>query len=103
VFEPRKEQGPSTQGWASGSGDLIVLTDEDGIPYPDWLKLLRSVADARQDFHIVSGPIEPRWPAPPKDWILRSVPLSATFTILPPFEEAPFTRHRSTAPTGHPL
>jgi glycosyltransferase involved in cell wall biosynthesis len=43
AFEPRrgKNRALNTR-LASGSGDLIVFTDDDTIPQPDWLKLLRS-------------------------------------------------------------
>jgi glycosyltransferase involved in cell wall biosynthesis len=90
VFEPRRGKNSALNtGLASISGDLIVFTDDDTIPHHDWLRVLRSAAAVHPDFHIFGGPIQPRWPSPPKEWILRSVPLSPTLTILPPFEEGP--------------
>ena len=90
LFEPRRGKNRALNtGLASGSGELIIFTDDDTIPQPDWLELFRSAADARRDFHIFGGPIRARWQSPPKEWILRSVPLGVTFSILPPFAEGP--------------
>jgi glycosyltransferase involved in cell wall biosynthesis len=99
VFEPRRGKNRALNtGLASRSGDLIVFTDDDTVPRPDWLTLLRSASDAHQDFHIFGGPIQPRWPSPPQEWILKVVPLSSTFTILPPLDEGPIQPTRVFGP-----
>jgi len=50
-------------------GDLIVFTDDDSFPNPDWLVHLRRVADSQPDFSIFGGPVVPRWQVPPPPWI----------------------------------
>ena len=39
-------------GLAFVSGDLVVLTDDDAIPRPDWLVRLRQAADSNPTFGI---------------------------------------------------
>jgi glycosyltransferase involved in cell wall biosynthesis len=52
-------------------GDLIVMTDDDVLPAPDWLTELRRVADAYPQCAILGGAIvpafeggQPSWPMP---------------------------------------
>jgi glycosyltransferase involved in cell wall biosynthesis len=76
-------------GLRHATGDLVVLTDDDILPRPDWLQRLRGAADAAPDFAIFGGRIVPRWPSAPPDWILRLVPLSPTFAASPPLDSGP--------------
>ena len=90
IFESRRGKNRALNtGLARRAGDLIVFTDDDTVPRPDWLKHLRVAANAHRDFQIFGGPIQPRWPRPPEEWILKAVPLSSTFTTSPPLEEGP--------------
>jgi len=90
VVEPRQGKNRALNtGLADVAGDLVVFTDDDAVPGPAWLTLLRRAADAHQGFQIFGGPIQPRWPSAPPDWILNLVPLAPTFTILPPLNEGP--------------
>jgi glycosyltransferase involved in cell wall biosynthesis len=74
----------------SVTGDLVVFSDDDAIPRPDWLALLRRAADANPDFAIFGGTILPRWEHPPEEWVLRCVPLSPAFALTgPEWEEGP--------------
>ena len=68
-------------------GDLVVLTDDDVEPAPDWLVAWRHVADAQPDFDIFGGAIDPLWPAPPPDWFLSAVPKG--FFAWTDFDEGP--------------
>lgn len=65
-------------------GDLVILTDDDVVPAPDWLLRMRAAADERPEYALFSGPIIPRWETPPDPWITAWVPLGPTFTILDP-------------------
>lgn len=64
-------------------GPLVVLTDDDAVPAPDWLPQLLAVADAQPDHAIFGGAIEPVWPRPCPEWIPRLVNLGATFAVTP--------------------
>ena len=72
-------------------GDLVVLTDDDVYPRPDWLVTLRTSADAQQRYSIFGGVILPRWEVPPPHWIAWTRQ-SAMFAITnPAFREGPVT------------
>ncbi|MEM6974018.1 MAG: glycosyltransferase [Pseudomonadota bacterium] len=49
--------------------DLVVFSDDDVLPSPDWLKALAKGADAAPDSDFFGGTIEPVWPAPPPAWL----------------------------------
>lgn len=68
-------------GLAHCKGDLIVLTDDDAFPRPDWLCRLRSAADEHQEFSVLGGTVLPRWSSPPEPWLLSWVPPGPTFSI----------------------
>lgn len=61
--------------------DLVVLTDDDTSPAPDWLTTLADCAAQQPDFAIFGGRIVPDWGAAPPDWILRLVPLGITYAV----------------------
>lgn len=64
-------------------GDLIVFTDDDVVPAPDWLVALGRAADSQRGFDIFGGRIEPLWPEQLPEWIHRLVNLGATFGVTP--------------------
>jgi glycosyltransferase involved in cell wall biosynthesis len=65
-------------------GDLVVLTDDDALPRPDWLVRLREAADQHGAFAIFGGTVTPRWETNPPNWILDWVPLGPTYTVSDP-------------------
>lgn len=69
------------------AGDLVVFSDDDAIPQRDWLANIRRSADAHPDFAIFGGPIRPRWERAPEEWILRCVPLGASYAVTDPLWE----------------
>jgi glycosyltransferase involved in cell wall biosynthesis len=90
LCEPKKGKNAALNtGLSKISGDLVVLTDDDVLPRPDWLRQLRVAASSQPSFSIFGGPIFPKWEHPPDDWILAWVPLGPTFSILNPFDEGP--------------
>jgi glycosyltransferase involved in cell wall biosynthesis len=90
LCEPKKGKNAALNtGLSKISGDLVVLTDDDVLPRPDWLRQLRVAASSQPSFAIFGGPIFPKWESPPDDWILAWVPLGPTFSILNPFDEGP--------------
>lgn len=62
-------------------GDLVVLTDDDAVPAPDWLQRLREAADRHGEYDIFGGAIVPHWGRPPEPWLLDWVPKGVTYTI----------------------
>jgi glycosyltransferase involved in cell wall biosynthesis len=62
-------------------GDLVVLTDDDAVPAPDWLVAMRYAADTHLAYTVFGGVVKPRWEVPPSRWILESVPLGPVFTL----------------------
>lgn len=56
-------------GLAMAEGDLIVFTDDDVFPHPDWLVQLRKAADTEPGYTMFGGAIVPRWETPPPHWV----------------------------------
>ena len=65
-------------------GDLYVFTDDDVVPHEDWLVQIRRAAEDQRDYAIFGGVIQPYWQRPPEDWILRHVPMGATYALTDP-------------------
>lgn len=65
-------------------GDLVVFTDDDVIPNRDWLAAYRAAADAQPDVDVFGGPIKPHWSVVPPDYVLRHVPVGATYGVSDP-------------------
>jgi L-malate glycosyltransferase len=65
-------------------GDLVVLTDDDVFPRPDWLVRMRSVANNQPAYSIFGGVVLPRWEINPPDWVINWVPAEPVFTLTPP-------------------
>lgn len=54
----------------NASGDFIAFIDDDEEPSPDWLIRLFEVIES-YGANGVLGPVLPRFPTPPPDWIIR--------------------------------
>ena len=65
-------------------GDLVVLTDDDVFPRPDWLVRMRIAADTLPAYSVFGGVVLPRWEVTPPDWVLEWVPPGPVFTLTPP-------------------
>lgn len=73
IFEGR--QGKSyglNVGIEAARGAIIALTDDDGVPAPDWLERLHAHFDAHADVVCVGGRVELYDPADAPITILRS-------------------------------
>jgi glycosyltransferase involved in cell wall biosynthesis len=82
VFEPDDGKNAAlNSGLAFVSGDLVVFTDDDVFPRPDWLVKLREASNSRPAFSIFGGCVLPRWEVEPPEWILNWVALGPTFAI----------------------
>jgi glycosyltransferase involved in cell wall biosynthesis len=82
VFEPAIGKNTALNtGLAYVSGDLVVLTDDDALPRPDWIVRLRAAADLNPTFSIFGGAVLPRWETSPPRWVLNWVPLNVAYAI----------------------
>lgn len=69
-------------GLGAARGDLIVLTDDDVLPFPDWLQAFETLAAEHAEVDVFGGRIVPEWSAPPPAWT-RHVPSNVVFSIHP--------------------
>jgi glycosyltransferase involved in cell wall biosynthesis len=82
VHEPRRGKNKALNtGLKHVEGDLVVLTDDDAIPDPGWLKQLFDSAQQNHDYAVFGGAIRPKWDRQPAQWIVESVPLGLTFGL----------------------
>jgi glycosyltransferase involved in cell wall biosynthesis len=98
VFEPTLGQNVAVNtGLLSVTGDLVVKTDDDALPRPDWLVQMRFAADSQPSFSIFGGAIVPQWEVPPEDWILKWEGSILAITD-PGWEEGPIAAPRVYGP-----
>jgi glycosyltransferase involved in cell wall biosynthesis len=64
-------------------GDLVVLSDDDAFPHPEWLTQLRKAVDEQPDFAMFGGVVLPRWEKTPPEWV-EWVNTAAAYAITNP-------------------
>src|SRR5713226_5703382 len=65
IFEPTLGKSAALNAGLHGmTGDLVVMTDDDALPKPDWLVQIRLAADSLSSFAIFGGAIVPHWEIP---------------------------------------
>jgi len=75
LTEPRLGKNAALNtGLTAIEGDLVVLTDDDVIPRPDWLASIRRITEEQQSYDIFGGAIYPVWEETPPEWLLRCSP-----------------------------
>jgi glycosyltransferase involved in cell wall biosynthesis len=98
VFEPVVGKSAALNtGLLNVTGDLVVFTDDDVLPRPDWLVQMRAGADSQPSFSLFGGCIVPRWEIPPEDWILE-IDGSILAITNPAWEEGPIPAPRLFGP-----
>jgi hypothetical protein len=60
-------------------GDLLVKTDDDVLPCPDWLLQYRQAADTERKKTVFGGTVTPEWPGRLPPWLTE---WAANFGIL---------------------
>ena len=66
------------------AGDLIVFTDDDTFPRPDWLVQLCRASVRYPEASLFGGTILPLWETPPPKWIFTyGVDLEVAYAITP--------------------
>jgi glycosyltransferase involved in cell wall biosynthesis len=86
LYEPRRGKNAALnaglrRALANSATELLVFTDDDAKPDPDWLLRLAECAQAHPDYAVFGGSIVPDWSSPPPEWVLRLVPLGLTYGI----------------------
>jgi len=86
LYEPRRGKNVAlNSGLAfvlqNFSSDLLLFSDDDAAPDPDWLVRFSECAAKQQDYAVFGGSILPDWAAPPPEWLLRLVPLGLSFGL----------------------
>src|SRR5690349_22305863 len=85
LHEPRRGKNHALNlGLREIEGDLVVCTDDDAVPDPDWLVRMRAAADAHPDYDIFGGRILPHWDEEPAPWIRETVPAGPVFGVSEP-------------------
>jgi GT2 family glycosyltransferase len=98
IFEPRLGKSAALNtGLLSVAGDLVVMTDDDALPKPDWLVQMRLAADSQRSFSMFGGAIVAHWEMPPEDWILKWEGSILAITD-PAWEEGPIAAPRLYGP-----
>jgi len=95
IFEhPRRGKNRAlNRGLASEEvleSDIIVFTDDDVIPAPNWLRALEAASDGQGAPDILGGPIRPNWEKAPPTWLLEVIPPGPAFALTAD-EKAPGT------------
>lgn len=79
LVEPRLGKSFAiNSGLQQASGDLIVMTDDDVLPDPDWLLEWQRVAAALPQCTVFGGAIIPEFDGPPPPWPMPE----GSYTIL---------------------
>lgn len=65
---PGKSSALNT-GIAAARGALLVFTDDDTLPAPDWLLAYAAAADAQPEIALFGGSTRPHWDRPPARWM----------------------------------
>lgn len=82
LFEPRAGKGHALNAaFPHVAGELVVITDDDVIPSPDWLEQYLALADAHPGYDMFSGLIEPEWEKQPEPWLLDWVDLAPIYAL----------------------
>jgi glucosyl-dolichyl phosphate glucuronosyltransferase len=68
------------------AGDLVVFTDDDVLPAPDWLVQLRAAADTHPEATLFGGTVLPDWPLPVPAWLSEE---AVEFSVLYAKNERP--------------
>ncbi|RME62558.1 MAG: glycosyltransferase family 2 protein [Alphaproteobacteria bacterium] len=52
------------------AGDLVVITDDDVLPAPDWLKAFHGAASRMPEIGVFAGQVRHHWQRKPPRWLL---------------------------------
>lgn len=89
VYEARRGKNCAlnrglAEALADPATDLLMFTDDDAMPAPNWLRCMAACAAAHPGYAVFGGAIVADWAAPPPDWVLAHVPLGLTYGLTAP-------------------
>ena len=85
LYEERPGKNPALNAALDHvEGDLVLLTDDDVFPRPNWLVCMRKAADRLPGYSVFGGVVRPHWEVAPPAWIVEWVPGGPVFTLTPP-------------------
>lgn len=59
------------RGCAAATGELVVMSDDDVLPDPGWLRAFDDAARAHPSVSIFAGQVRIHWQKPPPGWLVR--------------------------------
>ncbi|NYJ11944.1 hypothetical protein GGI64_003002 [Rhizobium leguminosarum] len=91
-FEPKQgKQHALTQGFRHLEGELVILTDDDVIPAPDWIEQFLALANEQPQFAIFGGLITPEWEEKPAPWLIKYGHLGILYALNDDLPEGPIS------------
>jgi hypothetical protein len=80
MSEPRAGKNRALNlGLTARAGDMVVFTDDDVLPDPDFLVAWERMLDQHPEFDLFGGRISPVFEVPLPDWLVNS---SETYTMM---------------------
>lgn len=84
LSEPRQGKAFALNtGLDHAQGRLVVFTDDDTLPDPDWIMAYVRAAKTNPNFGIFAGEIRPCWPASPPGWLVSLTDRGMSFGCTP--------------------
>jgi glycosyltransferase involved in cell wall biosynthesis len=91
-FEAKQgKQHALTLGFRHLEGELVILTDDDVIPEPDWIKQFLDLANEQLEFGIFGGLIMPEWEEKPRPWLMKYGHLGILYALNDDLAEGPIS------------
>ncbi len=56
-------------GIKNARGNVIAFIDDDVVAEANWLRIIKSTFEEREDLSFVGGRVLPQWPEPPPSWL----------------------------------
>jgi glycosyltransferase involved in cell wall biosynthesis len=89
-FEPKQgKEHALALGFRQLEGELVILTDDDVIPEPDWIEQFLKLAEEQPDYDIFGGLIMPYWERAPEPWLLNDSHLDILYALNENVQEGP--------------
>jgi len=76
-------------GLQACEGQLVILTDDDAVPVPSFLRSWAEYIDARADYELLGGTVYPMFESPAPSWILRDTELAVMLFAIRELPEGP--------------
>jgi glycosyltransferase involved in cell wall biosynthesis len=74
IYRFESRQGVSygrNTGISIARAPIVAFTDDDNDVSPAWVATIKATLDAYPEIDVLGGPILPRWPSRPPDWLDR--------------------------------